>query len=296
MTTTNKKIRKAVFPVAGLGTRFLPATKAVPKEMLTVVDRPVIQHVVDEARAAGIEHFIFVTGRNKAVIEDHFDMAYELEDTLAKRGKTDALGELRDELPAAGLTSFTRQQAPLGLGHAVWCARDIVGDEPFALLLPDMLHLREKPCLASMIEAYNQFGGNHINVAPVPDDQTHQYGIVGVENVEAACSPITQMVEKPPQGTAPSNLHITGRYILQPEIFDFLSKQEAGAGGEIQLTDSMLRLRDELGQGFFANRYEGEIHDCGSKIGFLTANIAYALARKDKLADELRAEMLQMLK
>lgn len=295
MTVAHKKIRKAVFPVAGLGTRFLPATKAVPKEMLTVVDRPVIQHVVDEARAAGIEHFIFVTGRNKAVIEDHFDIAYELEDTLARRDKLTALEGLKGDLPAAGMTSFTRQQAPLGLGHAVWCARDIVGDEPFALLLPDMLHLSDKPCLTSMIEAYNEVGGNHINVAPVPDDQTHQYGICGVEDVTASYSRITSMVEKPAPGTAPSNLHITGRYILQPEIFEFLGVQEAGVGGEIQLTDSMLKLRDDLGQGFYADRYDGEIHDCGSKIGFLTANLAYALARKDELAGELREEMKRLL-
>ena len=291
----HKKIRKAVFPVAGLGTRFLPATKAVPKEMLTVVDRPVIQHVVDEARAAGIEHFVFVTGRNKAVIEDHFDAAYELEDTLARRDKHEALKSLKADQPAAGMTSFTRQQEPLGLGHAVWCARDIIGDEPFALLLPDMLHLSDKPCLGSMIEAYNEVGGNHINVAPVPEDQKHQYGIVGVDDVQASYSPINVMVEKPAPGTAPSNWHITGRYILQPEIFEFLGRQEAGVGGEIQLTDSMLKLRDQLGQGFFADRYDGEIHDCGSKIGFLTANMAYALARKDELADELRDEMKRML-
>ena len=295
MAKAYKKIRKAVFPVAGLGTRFLPATKAVPKEMLTVVDRPVIQHVVDEARAAGIEHFIFVTGRNKAVIEDHFDMAYELEDTLARRGKQAALDSLMADLPAAGMTSFTRQQAPLGLGHAVWCARDIVGDEPFALLLPDMLHLSQEPCLKSMIDAYDEVGGNHINVAPVPDDQTHQYGIVGVEDETASYSAINVMVEKPAPGTAPSNLHITGRYILQPEIFAFLEHQEAGVGGEIQLTDSMLRLRDELGQGFFADRYDGEIYDCGSKIGFLSANMAYALARHDELASELRMEMKRIL-
>ena len=294
MSQKHKKVRKAVFPVAGLGTRFLPATKAVPKEMLTVVDRPVIQHVVDEARAAGIEHFIFVTGRNKAVIEDHFDLAYELEDTLAKRGKKDALEGLKADLPAAGMTSFTRQQAPLGLGHAVWCARDIVGDEPFALLLPDMLHLSETPCLKSMIEAYNEHGGNHINVAPVPEDQVHQYGICGVEDRTAKVSPVTEMVEKPAKEDAPSNLHISGRYILQPEIFKFLGEQEAGVGGEIQLTDSMLRLRDDLGQPFFAVQYDGEIHDCGSKIGFLTANIAYALSRPE-LSDELKAEIKRML-
>ncbi len=214
MTAANKRIRKAVFPVAGLGTRFLPATKAMPKEMLTVVDRPVIQHVVDEARAAGIEHFIFVTGRNKGVIEDHFDIAFELDRTLAERKKDKELAALKRDLPAAGQASFTRQQEPLGLGHAVWCARDIVGNEPFALLLPDMLHFGKTPCLATMIEAYEKLGGNHIAVAPVPDDQTHQYGIVGVKDAKAKVSPINSMVEKPPRGTAPSNLHITGRYIL----------------------------------------------------------------------------------
>lgn len=294
MSQKHKKVRKAVFPVAGLGTRFLPATKAVPKEMLTVVDRPVIQHVVDEARAAGIEHFIFVTGRNKAVIEDHFDLAYELEDTLERRGKKEALDGLKADRPVAGTASFTRQQEPLGLGHAVWCARDIVGDEPFALLLPDMLHLSEKPCLKSMMEAYEEFGGNHINVAPVPEDQVHQYGICGVEDRGAKVSAVTEMVEKPTKEKAPSNLHISGRYILQPEIFGFLGEQEAGVGGEIQLTDSMLRLRDDLGQPFYAVQYDGEIHDCGSKIGFLTANIAYALARPD-LGEELRAEIKRML-
>ncbi len=294
MSAKHPKIRKAVFPVAGLGTRFLPATKAVPKEMLTIVDRPVLQHVVDEARAAGIEHFIFVTGRNKAVIEDHFDIAYELEDTLKERGKTEALEGLQSDLPPAGMTSFTRQQAPLGLGHAVWCARDIVGNEPFALLLPDMLHLSAKPCLAAMMEAYQERGGNHINVAPVPDDQTHQYGIVGLENPDAPVSRITQMVEKPPQGTAPTNLHISGRYILQPEIFDFLGREAKGVGGEIQLTDPMIKLQSELGQDLWAVKYDGEIHDCGSKIGFLTANISHALSRDD-IGPELRQEIARML-
>jgi UTP--glucose-1-phosphate uridylyltransferase len=292
MTTPPKPIRKAVFPVAGLGTRFLPATKAVPKEMLTVVDRPVIQHVVDEARAAGIEHFVFVTGRNKGVIEDHFDSQFELERTLAERGKKAELAQLMSELPAAGQASFTRQQAPLGLGHAVWCARDIVGDEPFAVLLPDMLHAAEKPCLAEMIEAYHQYGGNHIAVAPVPEDQTHMYGIVGVEDRTAKVSKITSMVEKPPRGAAPSNLHVTGRYILQPQIFDLLAKQEKGAGNEIQLTDAMIRLAATPGQTFYADRFDGKIYDTGSKIGFLTANVAYALARPDigpALAAEIRA-------
>jgi UTP--glucose-1-phosphate uridylyltransferase len=289
-----RPIRKAVFPVAGLGTRFLPATKAMPKEMLTVVDRPVIQHVVDEARAAGIEHFIFVTGRNKGVIEDHFDIQFELDKTLAERGKIKELEALRHDLPAAGQTSFTRQQQPLGLGHAVWCAREIVGNEPFALLLPDMLHHAAQPCLADMIAAYNAQGGNHIAVKPVPDDQTHMYGIVGVVDAKAKVSPITGMVEKPPRGTAPSNLHITGRYILQPQIFDLLAAQERGAGGEIQLTDAMIRLAAQPDQSFHAVQFDGEIYDCGSKIGFLMANIAYALARPD-LGPELRSEIKKIL-
>ena len=289
----SKRIRKAVFPVAGLGTRFLPATKAIPKEMLTIVDRPVVQHVVDEARAAGIEHFVFVTGRNKGVIEDHFDMAYELDDTLARRGKTKELEALKLDLPAAGATSFTRQQAPLGLGHAVWCARDLIGDEPFALLLPDMLHYSAgKGCLAEMIDAYERHGGNHIAVAPVPEDQTHQYGIVGVQDREAKVSKITKMIEKPARGTAPSNLHITGRYILQPTIFNLLAHQEKGAGGEIQLTDSMIALSHQ--EPFHAVRFDGEIYDTGSKIGFLTANIAYGLERDD-LGPQLREELERLL-
>jgi UTP--glucose-1-phosphate uridylyltransferase len=289
-----KPIRKAVFPVAGLGTRFLPATKAMPKEMLTVVDRPVIQHVVDEARAAGIEHFIFVTGRNKGVIEDHFDSQFELERVLSERGKRNELDLLTRDLPGPGQTSFTRQQAPLGLGHAVWCARDIVGDEPFALLLPDMLHHSAKPCLAEMIEAYREHGGNHIAVSPVPEDQTHLYGIVGVADAKAKVSAVTSMVEKPPRGTAPSSLHITGRYILQPDIFALLARQERGSGGEIQLTDAMIQLSSQAGQPFFAVRYDGRIYDCGSKIGFLVANIAYALARDD-LGPSLKTELRRIL-
>jgi UTP--glucose-1-phosphate uridylyltransferase len=293
MSTDKKRIRKAVFPVAGLGTRFLPATKAMPKEMLTVVDRPVIQHVVDEAKAAGIEHFIFVTGRNKGVIEDHFDSQFELERTLSERGKQKELDQLMRELPGAGQTSFTRQQAPLGLGHAVWCAREIVGDEPFAVLLPDVLHYAPgKPCLAQMIAAHDAHGGNQIAVAPVPDDQTHQYGIVGVEDAKANVSRITQMVEKPKAGTAPTNLHISGRYILQPEIFAILESQERGAGGEIQLTDAMKALAKQ--QPFHAVRFDGTIYDCGAKIGFLMANIAYALERAD-LEGPLRAELKKIL-
>jgi UTP--glucose-1-phosphate uridylyltransferase len=288
-----KRIRKAVLPVAGLGTRFLPATKAVPKEMLTVVDRPVVQHVVDEARAAGIEHFVFVTGRGKGSIEDHFDLHFELESTLKERSKTKELEALAQDLPAAGQTSFTRQQAPLGLGHAVWCAREIVGDEPFAVLLPDVLHHGPTPCLTEIIEAHGRHGGNHIAVSPVPEDQTHQYGIVDVEDASAKVSKIRAMVEKPARGTAPSNLHITGRYILQPTIFALLESQERGAGGEIQLTDAMLRLMEI--EPFHAVRFDGDIYDCGSKLGFLLANVAYALERDD-LAGPLQDEVARLLK
>jgi UTP--glucose-1-phosphate uridylyltransferase len=294
MNAVKKPIRKAVFPVAGLGTRFLPATKAVPKEMLTIVDRPALQHVVDEARAAGIEHFIFVTGRNKGVIEDHFDNQFELEATLAARGKKKELEALLRDLPAAGQTSFTRQQAPLGLGHAVWCAREIVGNEPFALLLPDMLHHGRTSCLADMIAAYGHTGGNLVAVAPVPEDQTHQYGIVGVKDAAASVSPITAMIEKPKPGTAPSNLHITGRYVLQPEIFALLEKQERGAGGEIQLTDSMIQLMQDGKQPFHSVRFDGDIYDCGSKLGFLTANVALAL-EKPELAGDFRREVTRLL-
>ncbi|GLK79360.1 UTP--glucose-1-phosphate uridylyltransferase GalU [Methylopila turkensis] len=289
-----RPIRKAVFPVAGLGTRFLPATKAVPKEMLTVVDKPVIQHVVDEAREAGIEHFIFVTGRNKAVIEDHFDKQYELDDTLQRRGKTEAIEILRKQLPAAGQTSFTRQQEPLGLGHAVWCARDIVGDEPFALILPDMLHQAKRGCLAEMIQVYDEAGGgNVVAVYEVPDDQTHQYGIVGRGEAVGKGFKMTSMVEKPAKGTAQSNLAISGRYILQPEIFDLLSKQKPGAGGEIQLTDSMLTLAER--QPFSGYAFPGDVYDTGSKLGFLSANVAYALA-SEELGAAFRKELEALLK
>src|SRR5499426_316377 len=237
-----KPIRKAVFPVAGLGTRFLPATKAIPKEMLPVVDRPVIQHVVEEAREAGIEHFIFVTGRGKGAIEDHFDRQFELDATLRARGKQTELDVLENGLPPAGAASFTRQQAPLGLGHAVWCAREIVGNEPFALLLPDVLHYADSPCVGEMIAAYGERPGNYVAVAPVPEDQAHQYGIVGLEDPKAKTSRITRMVEKPKPGTAPSNLHISGRYILEPEIFAILDEGERGAGGEIQTTAAIIPL------------------------------------------------------
>jgi len=288
------KIRKAVFPVAGLGTRFLPATKAMPKEMLTVVDRPLIQHVVDEAREAGIEHFIFVTGRNKNVIEDHFDRQVELETTLRERNRTADLTLLEEELPAPGNTSFTRQQSPLGLGHAVWCARELVGDEPFALLLPDMLVQAKRGCLAQMIDAYKAIGedANLIALEEVPADQTHQYGVVGIGKQKGAAFEITGMVEKPPRGEAPSNLIITGRYILQPGIFQVLEKQQTGAGGEIQLTDAMITLAKR--SPFYGFKFDGQSFDCGSKVGFLAANVAYALARED-IAPDFRAELKKLL-
>ncbi len=291
----SKPVRKAVLPVAGLGTRFLPATKAVPKEMLTVVDRPALQHVVEEAREAGIEHFVFVTGRNKAAIEDHFDMSYELEDTLNKRGKQKELDALLADLPPAGATSFTRQQAPLGLGHAVWCAREIVGDEPFAVLLPDMITMaggRKSRCLAQCLEAYARHGGNIIAVEEVRPEETHQYGIVAVGADYGHSFEIVGMVEKPKPGTAPSNLIISGRYILQPEIFALLEKVEKGAGGEIQLTDGMIAL--SKAQKFFGVRFDGRTYDTGSKLGFLVANLAFAMARDD-IAPALRAEIRKLV-
>jgi UTP--glucose-1-phosphate uridylyltransferase len=288
------RVRKAVFPVAGLGTRFLPATKAMPKEMLTVVDRPLIQHVVDEAIAAGIEHFIFVTGRNKGVIEDHFDRQFELEQVLAERGKTEELTALNRDLPGPGSTSFTRQQEPLGLGHAVWCARELVGNEPFALLLPDVLvQTNGKGCLAQMLDAYTKLGGNIIAVEPVPEDQVKNYGVVSIgKGSDGRVLPIDGMVEKPKPGTEPSNLTILGRYILQPEIFGILSGQGKGAGGEIQLTDAMLALLKR--QPFYAVKYEGKAFDCGTKLGFLTANVAYALVRPD-IAEAFKAEIKRLI-
>ncbi|WP_054310796.1 UTP--glucose-1-phosphate uridylyltransferase GalU [Mesorhizobium sp. 1M-11] len=273
-----RKVRKAVFPVAGLGTRFLPATKAIPKEMLTVVDRPVIQYVVDEAREAGIEHFIFVTGRNKAVIEDHFDVQFELYDTLAQRGKDQVLERLQRLQPAPGQTSFTRQQVPLGLGHAVWCARELVGDEPFALLLPDMIMQSQKSCMKDMVELYEETGNNIIAVQECDPAEAHKYGIVGRGEDTHTGFRITEMVEKPAKGTAPSNFYINGRYILQPEIFAILESQERGAGNEIQLTDGMLKLMNK--QSFFGYHYRGRTFDCGSPEGFVEANVAFALWRE----------------
>ncbi|PXA98351.1 UTP--glucose-1-phosphate uridylyltransferase [Nostoc sp. 3335mG] len=286
-----KRVKTAVFPVAGLGTRFLPATKAMPKEMLTVVDRPLIQYAVDEAREAGIEHFVFVTGRNKGVIEDHFDRQFELETTLELRGKTKALNELRQDLPSAGRTSFTRQQEPLGLGHAVWCAREIVGDEPFALLLPDMLFKARRGVMRQMIETYEETAGNIIAVEEVPYEEVSSYGVIGRGEGSDQGFRITGMVEKPTPEAAPSNLIISGRYILQPEIFSLLAGQPRGAGGEIQLTDAMQTLMGT--QPFIGVKYEGQSFDCGSKIGFLAANVAYALDRDD-IADGFLAALSKM--
>ncbi|KAB1087935.1 UTP--glucose-1-phosphate uridylyltransferase GalU [Neorhizobium galegae] len=274
-----QKIRKAVFPVAGLGTRFLPATKAVPKEMLTVVDKPVIQYVVDEAAEAGIEHFVFVTGRGKGGIEDYFDIQYELEQMLRERNKNAELTLLAGLLPVAGTASFTRQQVPLGLGHAVWCARDIVGNEPFAVLLPDMIMAGGKGCLKGMVDLYAESGGNVVAVQECDPDQAHKYGIVGIGAPVGEGFKITQMVEKPAKGTAPSNLYINGRYILQPEIFKILETQERGAGNEIQLTDGMLALLKS--QEFAAYPFKGDTFDCGAKDGFILANLAFALQRAD---------------
>ena len=283
-----KRVLTAVFPVAGLGTRFLPATKAMPKEMLTVVDRPLIQYAVDEAREAGIEHFVFVTGRNKSVIEDHFDRQYELEATLEARGKATALAQLRADLPLAGQASFTRQQEPLGLGHAVWCARDLVGDNPFALLLPDMLFKASPGVLKQMMETYEETGGNIVAVEEVPTAQVSNYGVVGRGTGHDRSFAITDMVEKPKPNEAPSNLIISGRYILQREIFSLIAEQPRGAGGEIQLTDAMRILMTQ--QSFTGVKYAGESFDCGSKVGFLAANLSYALDRKD-IAAELDAEL-----
>ena len=288
-----KPIRKAVFPVAGLGTRFLPATKAMPKEMLPVVDRPLIQHVVDEAREAGIEHFIFVTGRNKGVIEDHFDRQFELEHTLTERQRRADLEALARDLPGPGTASFTRQQLPLGLGHAVWCARELVGNEPFALLLPDVLVQHNRGCLGQMIDAAHDIeSANVVAVEKMPAERIHMYGVVGVGERQGKLFSLTQMVEKPPRENAPSDLIITGRYILQPEIFDILAAEKRGAGGEIQLTDAMIELART--QPFYGLEFAGRSFDCGSKVGFLAANIAYALER-DEIGPAVRAELKRLL-
>ncbi|MDC7682883.1 UTP--glucose-1-phosphate uridylyltransferase [Asticcacaulis sp. BYS171W] len=276
---SHPKVRKAVIPVAGFGTRVLPGTKVIPKELLNIVDRPILSYIVSEARAAGIEHFVFVTGRQKGAIEDYFDHQFELEAQLAAKGKHALLEQLLDELPKSGEMSFVRQMQPLGLGHAVNCARDIIGNEPFAVLLPDMVMDAPSPALSQAIEAYDRVGGNIILVEAVPESETHKYGVVAIDGGAGNLNRMTGMVEKPAPGTAPSNLIVSGRYILQPEVFTLLSTQTPGAGGEIQLTDSMAKLMET--QSFHALRYEGETYDCGDKIGLLKANVAMALKRPD---------------
>jgi UTP--glucose-1-phosphate uridylyltransferase len=271
------RVRKAVFPVAGLGTRLLPATKSIPKEMVTIVDRPLIQYAVDEAREAGIEQLIFVTGRGKAALDDYFDIGFELEATMRERGKSlDVLEPSRSDF---GEVVSVRQQQPLGLGHAVWCARHIVGDEPFAVLLPDELMLGKPGCLAQMVEAYNRVGGNLVAALEVPDSETHKYGVIDPGATDGRLTEIRGMVEKPAPGTAPSNLMLPGRYILQPEVMRALDAQETGAGGEIQLTDAMAKVIGT--QSFHAYRFDGERYDCGSAAGFVIANVAVALQRDD---------------
>jgi UTP--glucose-1-phosphate uridylyltransferase len=271
-----KTPRTAIFPVAGLGTRFLPATKAIPKEMLTVVDKPLIQYAVEEAAAAGIERFVFVTGRNKTEIEDHFDLAFELNATLRQRGKKEALDSVTAMVRPAGDMLFVRQQEPLGLGHAVWCARHLVDDEPVAVLLPDDLILAATPCLQQMVQQHRQTGGNLVAVMDVPRDQTNRYGVIQPGKQSGKVTEVTGLVEKPKPEQAPSTLAVVGRYILSPEIFPLLERQGAGAGGEIQLTDAMGKLIGR--EPFHGYRFDGERYDCGDKAGFLDANLAFALA------------------
>ena len=287
-----KPVRKAVLPVAGLGTRVLPAGKTTPKNLLNVVDRPILSYIVEEARAAGIEHMVFIVGRGQAAIEDSFDAIPEIEQALAAKGKLDILEDLRRDLPEPGQMSFIRQMAPLGLGHAVWCARHVIGDEPFAVLLPDMLMQADPPALAQAVAAYEKTGGNVVVVEPAPEGEAHKYGIVALDGHEGRLNRMTGMVEKPPPGTEPSNLFISGRYILQPEIFEILETQERGAGGEIQLTDGMANLMKT--QDFHALEYDGTTFDCGDKIGLLRANVAFALARPD-LADAARQAIQELL-
>jgi UTP--glucose-1-phosphate uridylyltransferase len=276
----HKRIRKAVFPVAGLGTRFLPATKAMPKEMLPIVDKPLIQYAVEEAKAAGIEQFFFVTSRAKGAIDDHFDRAFELETTLRERGKNDLAAELEARLPEPGQIAYTRQQTPLGLGHAVWCARGLVGDEPFAVLLADDLMLCEKPCLAQMVEAYDEVGGNLAAIIEVPREHTRRYGVLDVVSDHGRLVRARGVVEKPEPEEAPSTSTIIGRYIIQPEVFAHLARVEAGSGGEIQLTDALEQLIRN-GQDFHGLRFSGRRYDCGDKLGFLEATIALGLAHPE---------------
>lgn len=288
-----QRVRKAVLPVAGLGTRFLPATKAMPKEMLTVVDRPLIQYAVEECLAAGIEEFVFVTGRNKSAIEDHFDAAYELEATLNERGKKNELKQTQDAAIKPGNAVFTRQQRPLGLGHAVWCARDWIGREPFAVLLPDELTIDSPSCTAQLVAAHDRTGGNVVAVMDVPREQTKSYGIAAVKAAKDGLQEITGLVEKPKPEAAPSTLAIISRYVLVPEVFDHLDKHETGAGGEIQLTDAMAKMIGN--KPFHALTYAGQRYDCGSRLGFLEANVAVALNRPDTSSDT-RALLGRLLK
>ncbi len=281
-----KPVRKAVLPVAGFGTRVLPATKSIPKEMMPVFDRPAIQYVVEEAMAAGIEHIVFITGRNKGAIEDYFDTAYELEDALRAKGKLDVLETVQAAVPPAGSCSFIRQQSAKGLGHAVLCAKAVIGDEPFAVLLPDVLINGKTSCLKQMMDSYNKVGGNIIAVDEVPMERVHKYGVIAPAKGANAADKLIRMdgmVEKPPRAEAPSNLKITGRYILQPEIFDLLETQGAGAGNEIQLTDAMERLMAK--QEFYASRFDGQDYDCGDKMLYLQAVAGYALANKEHGAE-----------
>lgn len=287
---THKRIRKAVFPVAGLGTRFLPATKAIPKEMLPVVDRPLIQYAVDEAREAGIEQMIFVTGRGKSAIEDHFDIAYELEKTMSERDKD--LSVLEPTRLGPGNCAYVRQQEPLGLGHAIWCARDIVGDEPFAIFLPDEFMHGSPGCMKQMVEAYHRLGGNMISVLEIPQDKVSSYGVIAPGARDGAVTEVLGLVEKPKVEDAPSNLIISGRYILQPEVMRVLEGQEKGAGGEIQLTDAMAQMIGQ--QPFHAVTFDGKRYDCGSKVGYIEANLAVALSRPD-MADEVRIIAIDLL-
>jgi UTP--glucose-1-phosphate uridylyltransferase len=284
-----KRVKKAVFPVGGLGTRFLPATKALPKEMLPVVDKPLIQYAVEEAQAAGIEEFIFVTGRNERAIENHFDVSYELEDQLQSRGKSDAIAEMQDWMPSAGQVAYTRQQKPLGLGHAVWCARHLVGDAPFAVLLADDLVLADEPCLAQMVRVFDETGGNVVATMDVPQEHTSRYGIIDAKSDDGRLVDVRSLVEKPNPEDAPSRSAVIGRYILLPEVFEFLDRQQVGAGGEVQLTDALAWMIDKAP--FHGLRFSGERFDCGDKVGFLQANLAFALVR-----DDLKAELTEFIK
>ena len=288
---THKPVRKAVFPVAGLGTRFLPATKAVPKEMLPIVDSPLIQYAVDEAREAGIEQMIFVTGRGKSAIEDHFDIAFELEHTMTSRGKD--VSVLANTRLTPGNCVYVRQQEPLGLGHAIWCARDIIGDEPFAIFLPDEFMHGSPGCMKQMIDAYNEIGGNIISVLEVPRNDVSSYGVIAPGAANGAVTEVLGLVEKPKVEDAPSNLIVSGRYILQPEVMHILEGQEKGAGGEIQLTDAMAQMIGQ--QPFNAVTFDGNRYDCGSKVGYIEANLALALQRPD-MAEQIRAIALNLLK